>query len=70
MNTILDIINKYRTQLNNGNFNGDIYFPDNNGKLQIDRAVFNKMLDMFIARQAKIIGKKMNTLRNQLFAMM
>lgn len=47
MNTILDIINKYRTQLNNGNFNGDIYFPDNNGKLQIDRAVFNKMLDKF-----------------------
>lgn len=54
MNSILDIINKYRNkyryQLNNSNFNGDIYFPDNNGKLQIDRAVFNKMLNKFNAQ--------------------
>ena len=50
MNTILEIINKYRPQLNNSNLNGDIYFPDNNGKLQIDRAVFNKMLNKINAQ--------------------
>lgn len=47
MNTILDIIKKYRSQLKNGYFEGDIYFADNDGKLQIDRAVFNKMLNKF-----------------------
>mgnify|MGYP003608469362 CR=1 FL=1 len=45
MNTILDIIKKYRSQLNKNNFHGDIYFSDDNGQLQIDRAVFNKMID-------------------------
>lgn len=47
MNSISDIINKYHSQLNKSNFDGDIYFHDNNGKLQIDRSVFNKMLNKF-----------------------
>ena len=47
MNSISDIINKYHSQLNKSNFDGDIYFPDNNGKLQIERSVFNKMLNKF-----------------------
>lgn len=45
MNSILDIINKHHVQLKNGNFFGDVYFPNNKGELQIDRAVLNKMLD-------------------------
>ena len=47
MNNILNIINKYSSKLKNNNFDGDIYFIDNNKKIQIDRAVFNKMLNKF-----------------------
>lgn len=47
METILDIIKKYKSKLHTSHFDGDIYFPDENGKLIIDRTVLNKMLNKF-----------------------
>lgn len=45
METILDIIKKYKDKLHPDNFRGDIYFADENGSLIIDRSILNKMLN-------------------------
>jgi uncharacterized tellurite resistance protein B-like protein len=45
METILDIIKRYESKLKSSIFQGNIYFPNSDEKLIIDRAVFNKMLD-------------------------